>query len=266
METKTVMKKAGVPQQTETIVGEGQFDKNGEMMLPCKINGVMKMMPSSKVEKILENIKTKDIIDKKKNHSKRNGKNAKTSKPKVDVRFERNNVDDLNAFMKDIKKILKVDIEEVKVNNESIPIEHVVVHDDVRIGWISPRAGCRFGLYLFGSKGKEIVRIHDDKETKDAIEWMRNRIHEIDTTPKKAPKVKTSKKGVKKGAKKVASIDPKAMTVGLKERMSKCDVGHAISVPKGVLGSEKWFRELVQKEGWTVDLENRSISKSKVSA
>jgi len=240
--------KAGVAQQTTQVVGEGKFASNGDIKLPVKKGDKVTLMPKSKILAELNKIANEEL---------RGAKKEKKVIPKVDPKFERANVVEMNQFIKDIKKSLGVEIEEVKVNNVSQPIEHIVVHDSVRIAWISPRQGALFGLYLFSANGsKDIRRVHDSKEIASAVEWMKHRIHEIDTTPKTQPKSK-----VTKTSKINTPVDSKVITSKLIEMMAKCDSGNAISVPHGILGNEKWFQKLCKDESWHVDIENRTISR-----
>jgi len=265
METETVVVKRQVtsPKGKSTITGEGQFDKDGKMLIPVQMNGKMEMMSPAKVEKILK-VTSKQLVDSKKNHSKRNVK-AKIPKGKVgDPKFERANVKERDAWIGEVKKVFGLSVEQVKVNNQQFPTEPVLSYNGQRIVWASPRAGCLFGVYLFKKNGKDIVRVRDQKDIAKLTEWVGERVEEIDHEPKKAPKTKA--KGSKKGAGKKAPIDEASMIAGLKERMKKCDKGHALKMPNGVLGNEPWFKSLCSKMKWTVDEANRTISRAKIGA
>ena len=56
--------------------------------------------------------------------------------------------------------------------------------------------------------------------------------------------------------------NPDELSSSIKERLANLSNGStAISIPNGVLGNEDWFKQLVKDEGYTVDLENRTIAK-----
>jgi len=188
--------------------GHGQFDAKGNSLLPVKINGEIKLMPKSKVEKILS-VTSKQLVDAKKKGSSR--KNAKTPKGKVgDPKFERSNVVERDAWIRQAVKEFGLTVEHVKVNNEMFKTEPVLSYGNPpqRIIWASPRAGALWGVYEFTKSGKEIVRIHDQKEIDALSEWVKKRCSEIDSEPKSKPKAKVvGKKGATKKAPSASVID-----------------------------------------------------------
>ena len=109
-------------------------------------------------------------------------KPKKESKPE----FARDNIDALLSFVERCQKELGMTLEMMPVNNSVIKNEWLLKHGDNRkIIHVCPRASMRFGIYLFLNGHRDILKIHDDKETEEAFERIKARCAELDKEPEK---------------------------------------------------------------------------------
>lgn len=112
-----------------------------------------------------------------------------------------------------------------------------MIHQEKKILWVSPRAQCLFGVYLFQQQGKDIIRIHNNEEEKDLINKVRARMKEIDKEPKKEKSIPKTKKA------KNMSVIQKLEQKEKKARSYKDSNGFALGNIKVTPVVEKWCKE-----------------------
>ncbi|MBN1861620.1 MAG: hypothetical protein JW840_09195 [Candidatus Thermoplasmatota archaeon] len=240
----------------DTIVnGHGRFDAKGKALIPVKTKKGIEMKTQHEVESLLK--KKKALKKQKIPKEELNGKKPKSST--INPEFARENTKARDAWIQRVAKELGVEVEHIKVNNEKTPTEPVLNYQGKRICWCAPRSGMLWSNYLFGKNERTITKIHNDDEAEKDYEWLKKRITEIKSEPKNQPP-KTPKP---KGKRKLPIKTPEQHAKDLKERMAKLSDSHqGISLPIGIRGNESWFKELVQAEGWILDLSNRILARA----